>query len=226
MPSGCSPWRRSRWPTRSRPPRPRASRSWSTASPTEYGYNGAQPGVSFAYIDYTAAGTALGDQLGKCLTEKNGGKGDVLFNAVLGRPGRQGRVRGRGQGGARQGGAPGAKIVQELEVKDRSSGQTDIGNALQGHPNLAGVMSSTDEGALGAMGAFDAANKKLLCNADFGGNDEVLKDVKAGTIYSSVALQFGADMTQSFDTLAKMQGDPKAKGLVLVTPQKIIDQNS
>ena len=87
-------------------------------------------------------------------------------------------------------------------------------------------MSSTDEGALGAMGAFDSANKKLLCNADFGGNDEVLADVKKGTIYSSVALQFAADMMQSFDTLVKMQSDPTANGQVLVTPQKIISSGS
>ena len=33
-------------------------------------------------------------------------------------------------------------------------------------------------------------------------------------------------MMQSFDTLAKMQGDPKAKGQVLVTPQKIIVKSS
>ena len=72
-------------------------------------------------------------------------------------------------------------------------------------------MSSTDEGALGAKGAFDAANKKLLCNVDFGGNDEVLADVKKGTIYSSVALQFAADMMQSFDTLVKMQGTPRPR---------------
>ena len=45
-------------------------------------------------------------------------------------------------------------------------------------------------GALGTAGAFDSANKKLLCNVDFGGNDEVLKDVSGGTIYASVALQF------------------------------------
>lgn len=193
--------------------------------PAEYGYSDAQPGVSFAYIDYTAAGSALGDQLGKCLTEKNGGKGDVLFNVSS--AGQAGKAEFEAAAKAALAkAAPGAKIVQELEVKDRSSGQTDIGNALQGHPNLAGVMSSTDEGALGAMGAFGSANKKLLCNADFGGNGEVLKDVKAGTIYSSVALQFGADMAQTFDELAKMQGDPKAKGLVLVTPQKIIGKNS
>ena len=189
--------------------------------PQEYGYDGAQPGVSFSYIDYTAAGKALGDQLGKCLTEKNDGKGDVLFNVSS--AGQAGKAEFEAAAkAALAAGAPGAKIVQSIEVKDRQSGQTDVGNALQGHPDLVGVMSSTDEGALGTAGAFDAANKKLLCNVDFGGNDEVLAAVKKGTIYSSVALQFAADMMQSFDTLAKMQGDPKAKGEVLVTPQKII----
>ncbi len=193
--------------------------------PEEYGYDGAQPGVSFSYIDYTAAGKALGGQLGKCLTEKNGGKGDVLFNAST--AGQAGKAEFEAAAkSALAAGAPGAKIVQTLEVKDRNSGQTDIGNALQGHPDIVGVMSSTDEGALGAKGAFDAANKKLLCNVDFGGNAEVLADVKKGDIYSSVALQFAADMMQSFDTLAKMQGDPKAKGQVLVTPQKIIVSSS
>ena len=39
---------------------------------------------------------------------------------------------------------------------------------------------------------------------------------------SSVALQFQADMTQSFDTLVKMQSDPKANGLVLTVPQKVV----
>jgi ABC-type sugar transport system substrate-binding protein len=192
--------------------------------PEEYGYDGAQKGVSFSYIDYTAAGKALGDQLGKCLTEKNGGKGEVLFNEST--AGQAGKAEFEAAAkSALAAAAPGAKIVQSLEVKDRSSGQTDIGNALQGHPKLVGVMSSTDEGALGAQGAFNAANKKLLCNVDFGGNDEVLADVKKGTIYSSVALQFAADMMQSFDTLVKMQGDPKATGQVLVTPQKIITSN-
>src|ERR1700712_5205792 len=189
--------------------------------PEEYGYDGAQPGVSFSYIDYTAAGKALGDQLGKCLTEKNGGKGDVLFNKST--AGQAGKAEFEAAAeAALKAAAPGADIVQSLEGKDRNPGQTDIGNALQGHPDIAGVMSSTDEGALGAKGAFDAANKKLTCNVDFGGNDEVLKDVKSGDIFSSVALQFADDMKQSFDTLVKMQSDPKAKGQVLVTPQKII----
>jgi ABC-type sugar transport system substrate-binding protein len=86
-------------------------------------------------------------------------------------------------------------------------------------------MSTTDEAALGAIGAFASAGKTLKCNVDFGGNDEVLSDVKSGKMFASVALQFQADMAQSFDTLAKMQADPTAQGPVLTVPQKVITGN-
>src|SRR5262249_22304880 len=118
--------------------------------------------------------------------------------------------------------APNAKIVSTIEAKDRAQSQTDIGSALQGNPGLNAVMASNDEGSLGALGAYDAAGKSVTCVTDFGGNDEVLADVKSGKMYASVALQFQADMTQSFDTLVKMQANPKANGDVLVVPQKVI----
>jgi ABC-type sugar transport system substrate-binding protein len=86
-------------------------------------------------------------------------------------------------------------------------------------------MGANDEGALGGIGAFGAAGKKADCVTDFGGNDEVLKAVKTGSVYASVALQFQADMTQSFDTLVKMQADPKANGEVLIVPQKVTTAN-
>jgi len=193
--------------------------------PAEYGYSGPQPGITFDYIDYAAGGQALGDQLGKCITQKEGGKGQVLF--AVSSPGQAGKAEFEAAAlAALKAAAPNATVVQTVVVKDRASGQTDIGNALQGHPDLNAVMASTDEGALGALGAFSAAGKQLPCVTDFGGNDEVLKDVKAGTIFASVALQFAADMTQSFDTLVKMQADPKAAGLVLTVPQKIITASS
>jgi ABC-type sugar transport system substrate-binding protein len=193
-------------------------------TPQEYGFSGPQPGVTFDYIDYKAGGTALGDQLGKCITQKLGGNAQVLFAQST--VGQAGKAEFEAAAvAALKAAAPNATIVQKLIVKDRASGQTDIGNALQGHPHLSAVMSSTDEGSLGAQGAFNAAGKKLTCNVDFGGDAEVLKDVQAGTIFASVALQFNADMAQSFDTLAKMQADPKSNGLVLTVPQKIITSN-
>jgi ABC-type sugar transport system substrate-binding protein len=192
--------------------------------PGEYGYSGPQPGITFDYIDYAAGGTALGEQLGKCINAKLGGTAKVLSAASTeGTAGKQAFDTAAAK--ALTATAPGATIVQTVIAKDRAQSQTDIGNALQGHPDLAGLMAANDEGALGGLGAFSSAGKKLTCVTDFGGNDEVLKDVSGGKIYASVALQFDADMTQSFDTLVKMQADPKANGEVLQVPQKIITAN-
>jgi ABC-type sugar transport system substrate-binding protein len=189
--------------------------------PEEYGYSGPQPGITFDYIDYTAAGTALGTQLGKCITAKLGGNAQVLYGtSAAGTAGKEDFDTAVQKGLAAA--APNAKIVTTLITTDRAKAQTDIGNALQGNPNINAVMAADDEGSLGALGAYDAAGKKLSCVTDFGGNDEVLADVKAGKIYASVALQFAADMKQSFDTLVKMQANPKANGLVLVVPQQVV----
>jgi ABC-type sugar transport system substrate-binding protein len=189
--------------------------------PAEYGYTGAQPGVTFDYIDYAAGGTALGNQLGQCIAKKLSGKADVLF--AVSTPGQAGKAEfEKAALAALKAAAPNANVVQSLPISDRAAGQTAIGNALQGHPHLTAVMASTDEGALGALGAFSAAGKTLTCDTDFGGNDEILGDVKSGKIYASVALQFNADMAQSFDTLVKMQANPKANGLNLIVPQKIV----
>jgi ABC-type sugar transport system substrate-binding protein len=192
--------------------------------PDEYGFSGPQPGITFDYIDYTAAGKALGGQLGKCITEKLGGNATVLYGTgAAGSAGKQ--EFDKAASDALKAAAPGATIVQTIITTDRAQSQTDIGAVLQGKPGLNAVMSSNDEGSLGALGAFTAAGKPLPCLTDFGGNDEVLGDVKSGKIYASVALQFQADMTQSFDTLVKMQADPKANGDVLIVPQKVVTAN-
>jgi ABC-type sugar transport system substrate-binding protein len=193
--------------------------------PDEYGFSGPQPGISFGFIDYTAAGKALGEQLGKCIKEKLGGKAQVL--ATVSAEGTAGKKEfDTAAESALKAAAPQATIVQSIVGRDRAQVQTDVGSALQGQPDLAAVMAANDEGALGALGAFDAAGKKLECVTDFGGNDEVLAGVKAGKIFASVALQFEADMKQSFDTLVKMQADPKANGDVMTVPLKVVTANS
>ena len=193
--------------------------------PDEYGFSGPQPGITFDYIDYVAGGKALGEQLGKCVTEKLGGTGKVLYAASA--EGSAGKKEfDTAALDALKAAAPGATVVQTVIAKDRTQSQTDIGAALQGKPDLAAVMAANDEGALGALGAFAAAKKNLTCVTDFGGNDEVLAAVKDSRIYASVALQFQADMAQSFDTLVKMQGDPKANGEVLIVPQKVVTAGS
>jgi ABC-type sugar transport system substrate-binding protein len=84
------------------------------------------------------------------------------------------------------------------------------------------VMSTTDEAALGALGASAAAGKTLPCVTDQGGDNEVLADVKAGKIYASAHLNFQGDMIQSFNTLVTMQSNPKQTGQQLHVPQQII----
>ena len=189
--------------------------------PDEYGFAGPQPGITFDYVDYTAGGKALGEQLGTCINAKMGGQAEVL--AAQSSEGQAGKKEfEEAAAAALKATAPGASIVQSVVAKDRAGAQTDIGNVLQGKPGLAAVMASNDEGALGAIGAFAAAGRTAQCVTDFGGNDEVLKGVTDGKIYASVALQFQADMTQSFDTLVTMQADPKANGQVLIVPQKVV----
>ena len=118
--------------------------------------------------------------------------------------------------------APDAKIVAEEILSDRQTAQTDVGNALQGHPDLNAVFGGNDEGSLGALGAFAAAGKELPCLTENGGNDEVLQAVKDGKIYASAALQFADDMTQSFDELANLMQDPTKDGQQIQVPMKVI----
>jgi ABC-type sugar transport system substrate-binding protein len=190
-------------------------------TPEQYGFTGPQPGITFDYIDQTKGGTELGSQTAACANAKLSGKGDVLWlQSATGSAGK--KEFDDAAKAALAAAAPDAKIVQTLIAVERGKSQTDVGAALQGHPNIKVVMAANDEAALGALGAFKAAGKALPCVVEFGGNPEVLKDVTAKTIYASVALQFAADMTQSFDTLVTMQSDPKANGQVLVVPQKTI----
>jgi ribose transport system substrate-binding protein len=118
--------------------------------------------------------------------------------------------------------APGAEIVATVVVSDRAKAQTDIGNALQGNPDVQAVLGNNDEGALGAIGAFKAAGKELVCITEAGGNEEVLGLVETGEIYASVVLQLEADMVQSFDTLVAMIDDPEMEGQQLTVPQEVV----
>jgi len=192
--------------------------------PADYGFDSLQPGITFDVIDYKAYGQSLGEQLGKCINEKLGGNAEVLFSQSAEGTAGKADIENTALDALKKA-APNAKVVSTVIAKDRPGAQTDIGNSLQGHPNVAAVMATNDEGALGATGAFAAANKNLKCLTEAGGNDEVLAAVKAGKIYSSVALQFEADMIQSFDTLAAMQSDPKQVGKQLNVPQKIVTAN-
>jgi ribose transport system substrate-binding protein len=190
-------------------------------TPEDYGQSGLVPGLSFSTIDYEAQGTAAGEELANCINERYDGKADVLFAESA--PGTAGKQQLEDAvKAALTAGAPDAKIVTTITVSDRTAAQTDVGNALQGNPDVTAVFGQNDEGALGTIGAFKAAGKDLPCITEAGGNEETLAAVQSGDIYAVVALQFADDMAQSFDALTAMIDDPTATGVQLTVPQKVV----
>jgi len=190
-------------------------------TPEAYGMDGMQPGISFATIDYKAQGEAAGTELGNCINEKYDGKAQVLFAEST--PGTAGKAEYEGAvKDTLAATAPDAEIVTTITVTDRGAAQTDVGNALQGNPDINAVFAQNDEGALGTVGAFKAAGKDIPCITETGGNEETLAAVESGDLYAVVALQFADDMTQNVDKLTQMLEDPKAEGVQLVTPQKVV----
>jgi ABC-type sugar transport system substrate-binding protein len=195
--------------------------------PEEWGFDDAQPGITFDYIDYELAGTNMGTLLGDCINENLDGDATVLFGAAAtGTAGKE--DYDKAALAALKATAPDAKVVQTLDgTTDRAKAQTDIGSALQGNPDIDAYMSSGDEGPLAALSAFASAGKELPCDvAGSAGNDETLAAIKDGKIYGVNALVFEADMAQSFDTLATMAEDPTAVGQVLTVPQKVITKDN
>jgi len=194
-------------------------------TPEDYGLDGLEPGVSFSTIDYAAEGSSAGEELGNCINERYDGKGKVIFAESA--PGTAGKEQFEGAvKAALKATAPDAEIVSTITVSDRTAAQTDIGNALQGNPDVNAVFGQNDEGALGAIGAFKAAGKEIPCITEGGGNEESLAAVESGEIYAVVALQFAADMAQSFDALTTMIDDPEATGVQLTVPQEVVKADS
>jgi ABC-type sugar transport system substrate-binding protein len=190
-------------------------------TPADYGLDRLEPGISFSTIDYAAQGTAMGEELGNCINEKLDGKAQVLYGESA--PGTAGKEeQDKAIKAALAATAPDAEIVQTITISDRAKAQTDVGAAIQGNPEIEAVMGQNDEGSLGALGAFAAAGKELPCLTETGGNEEVLAAVQDGKIYASVALQFAADMAQSFDALVAMIEDPEATGVQLTVPQEVV----
>ncbi len=189
--------------------------------PRDYGFRGPQRGLSFARIDYNKVGAAMGVTAGQCVNEKLGGKAEAfLLTSQAGTAGRDEQDAAVKRWLAQT--APGVTIVQTIEVKDRAGAQKDIAAALQAHPNVKLVTGGNDEGSLGALSAFEGAGKTLPCVTENGGNDEVLAAVKSGKIYASAALQFEADLMQTFAELGRLMKTPTAFGKLMSVPVKVI----
>ena len=185
--------------------------------PEDYGFSGMQAGVTFARINYEKFGGTVGELLGQCINEKLDGSANVIFlQSAEGTAGKQ-EIEEAMQGKLAEL-APNAEIVATAIVNERAEGQNTVSQLLQAHPDANAVMTTNDEGGLGALGAFKAAGVEIPCLVDAGGNEEVLAAVESGEMYGAAALDFQGDLMQTFEAVATMLGDPSAPGAQLEVP--------
>lgn len=190
-------------------------------TPSAYGLSGLVPGISFNAVSYENQGTILGEELAACIEAKLDGQAKViLVEAPAGSSGKD-ELESAAKG-ALAANAPDAEISATVVTSDRAGVQTDVGNVLQGLPDAAAVLATSDEGALGALGGFDAAGKELACVVSSGGNDEVVSLIDEGRIYAAGKIAFDEDAAQSFENLVEMIDDPDLEGRQLDVPQVVI----
>jgi ribose transport system substrate-binding protein len=135
------------------------------------------------------AGVLAGEYLGKVLN----GQGNVaILDGIPVVPILE-RVRGFKDGIAKY---PGLKLVDTQNGKqERSVALSVTENMIQSHPDLAGLFSVNDGGALGALAAIDASGKKIaLVSVD--GLAEVVSAIGKGGAFKGTVAQFPRDQVR------------------------------
>lgn len=135
------------------------------------------------------AGLFAGEYLGKILN----GRGNVaILDGIPVVPILE-RVRGFKDGIAK---FPGLKLVDTQNGKqERSIALSVTENMIQSHPDLAGLFSVNDGGALGALAAIDASGKKIaLVSVD--GLAEVVSAIGKGGAFKATVAQFPRDQVR------------------------------
>jgi len=135
------------------------------------------------------AGFLAGDYLGKVLN----GRGNVaILDGIPVVPILE-RVRGFKDGIAKH---PGLKLVDVQNGKqERSVALSVTENMIQRHPDLAGLFSVNDGGAVGALAAIDASGKKIeLVSVD--GLAEVVSAIGKGGAFKATVAQFPRDQVR------------------------------
>lgn len=135
------------------------------------------------------AGRLAGEYLGKILQ----GRGEVaILDGIPVVPILE-RVRGFKDGIAK---FPGLKLVATQNGKqERSTALSVTENMIQSHPDLAGLFSVNDGGALGALAAIDASGKKIaLVSVD--GLAEVVSAIGKGGAFKATVAQFPRDQVR------------------------------
>lgn len=188
--------------------------------PTEFGFDGPQPGVVFDASSFTDYGETIATQAADCVNSAGGDEEAAFLEAPSVAGGAKAVHEAITSTFAAK--APDAKIVASAQAADTQTAQTQMTQLLQAHPDITTVIAGSDETALGAVGAFEAAGKTPRCIVAGGGSPDVLKAQEDGKITAVVAWDFAAAVDRAGPELMKLMEDPSAEGQVFSTPISVV----
>jgi ribose transport system substrate-binding protein len=135
--------------------------------------------VTFVGLDDYSVGLATARYLFK---KMNGTGGVIILEGVRGVLTSSERLRGFKKALEE---FPNVKLLASQPANyQRLAALTVTENLLQSHPNISGVLAANDSMALGALEAFDGANRKVLA-VGINGTKEAMDAIKAGRLLAS-----------------------------------------
>ena len=135
--------------------------------------------VSFVGLDDYSVGLATARYLFKRM---NGAGGIIILEGVRGVLTSSERLRGFKKALEE---FPNIKLLAAQPANyQRLAALTVTENLIQRHPNIGGVLAANDAMALGALEAFDGANRKVLA-VGINGTKEAMDAIKAGRLLAS-----------------------------------------
>jgi len=135
--------------------------------------------VTFVGVDDYSVGLATARTLFK---KMNGAGGIIILEGVRGVLTSSERLRGF-QAALKE--FPGINLLAAQPANyQRLMALQVTENLLQSHPNIAGVLAANDAMALGALEAFDGANRKVFA-VGINGTKEAMDAIKAGRLLAS-----------------------------------------
>ncbi len=164
--------------------------------------NAKGPVDSFVGSKNYDAGLSACEFLGKAL----GGSGEVaILDGIPVVPILE-RVRGCKDAFAKM---PGLKLVDTQNGKqERATALTVVENMIESHPNLKGLFSVNDGGAMGALSAIDASGKDIKLTSVDGAPEAIDAIKKSGSKFIETTAQYPRDQVRIAlgIALAKMWG--------------------
>jgi ABC-type sugar transport system substrate-binding protein len=193
------------------------------SNPQEMGFDGPQPGVSFASTDLAGFGGKTADLVSKCADERLNGAAKIIYLKDG-----SGQVAGAETDDAIQGAlakeSPDSKVVATISPADQLTAQQQTLSALQGAQDANAAIATNDESALGALAAFQQAGKdpKDVCIVGGGTGEQGIAAINAGTIYGGVAFDFRTDTGLNIAEIHRLAADPKGTGKTIVVPINVV----